>query len=139
MDSPSGFVFNSNNHPFRATGEGDNLSPASFPDERGIEGRVTNRALRAYSLRNAAERISREELLAVKSDLAYDGRSALVAAVRDVLSAGAAHLAALCRSSASLFCEGTAADRVGASSGAPAAGSIRIEAAYFGRFGINTV
>ena len=40
----SGFVFNSNNTPFQATGPGDALKPADFPATMGIQTNMTNRA-----------------------------------------------------------------------------------------------
>ncbi|MFN6940946.1 MAG: penicillin acylase family protein, partial [Parvibaculum sp.] len=42
----SGFVFNANNTPFRATAANDNLKPADFPIRMGIQTDMTNRAMR---------------------------------------------------------------------------------------------
>ncbi len=90
VDPPSGFVFNANNHPFVATGSGDNLDRADFPAEWGIETRMTNRAWRAFTLLDADGSITRDELLAYKFDLAYDARSDLMRAVARILTVDAA-------------------------------------------------
>lgn len=89
VDPPSGFVFNSNNQPFVATGSGDNLERADFPATFGIETRMTNRAWRAFTLLDADPQISRDELLACKYDDTYDERSDLMQAVQTVLAATA--------------------------------------------------
>lgn len=89
VDPPSGFVFNSNNQPFVATGRDDNLEPQDFSPTFGIETRMTNRAWRAFELLDADPKISRDELLTYKYDLAYDERSALRQAVQQVLDAAA--------------------------------------------------
>lgn len=89
VDPLSGFVFNSNNEPFVATGSGDNLRREDFPATWGIETRMTNRAWRAFELFDADPSISRDEMIAYKFDLAYDERSALATAVREVLAAQA--------------------------------------------------
>ena len=72
VDPKSGWVANSNNTPFIATGAGDNLDPKSFAPEMGIESFVTNRARRFEELFAAAPaRISRTDLLRIKFDKAY--------------------------------------------------------------------
>ena len=73
IDPPSGFVGNSNNSPFFATAEGENLDPADFAPELGIEDRTTNRGLRFMEIlaADADQKFSREELLALKFDAGY--------------------------------------------------------------------
>ena len=73
VDPPSGWLANSNNTPFVATGAGDNLDPSSFSPLLGIETYMTNRAYR-FRDRFAAlgsAKISRADLLAIKFDTGY--------------------------------------------------------------------
>ena len=73
VDPPSGWLANSNNTPFVATGGGDNLDPSSFSPLLGIETYMTNRAYR-FRDRFAAlgtAKISRADLMAIKFDKAY--------------------------------------------------------------------
>jgi acyl-homoserine-lactone acylase len=77
VDPKSGWVANSNNTPFVATGAGDNLDPSSFKPEQGIETYMTNRAYR-FRDRFAAlgtAKISRADLLAIKFDTGYSRQS----------------------------------------------------------------
>ena len=73
LDPASGWLANSNNTPFVATGAGDNLDPSAFSPLLGIETYMTNRAYRFRdrfaALGNA--KISRGDLLAIKFDKAY--------------------------------------------------------------------
>ncbi len=73
LDPPSGWLANSNNTPFVATGAGDNLDPSAFSPLLGIETYMTNRAYR-FRDRFAAlgsAKISRADLLSIKFDKAY--------------------------------------------------------------------
>ncbi|QYE36270.1 penicillin acylase family protein [Polymorphobacter sp. PAMC 29334] len=77
VDPKSGWVANSNNTPFVATGAGDNLDPSSFLPAQGIETYMTNRAYRFRDLFAGvgAAKISREDLLRIKFDKGYSRQS----------------------------------------------------------------
>ena len=73
VDPASGWLANSNNSPFVATGAGDNLDPSGFSPLLGIETYMTNRAYR-FRDRFAAlgtAKISRAGLLGIKFDTGY--------------------------------------------------------------------
>lgn len=73
IDPPSGWVADSNNTPFHTTAPADDLKRADFADELGIETNMTNRARRWIALFAAAPaRMSRDDLLRIKFDKAYD-------------------------------------------------------------------
>ena len=74
IDPAAGWVANSNNNPFLSTAPADELDPAAFPPEMGIETFVTNRALRYQALFAALgdKQISRTDLLRIKFDKGYD-------------------------------------------------------------------
>jgi len=86
---PSGFVFNANNAPFRATDGRDDLGSADFAPTLGIQTNMTNRAWRALETYGADASITAEEFRAYKFDLAYSPRSELVASVGEILAADA--------------------------------------------------
>ena len=68
----SGWVVNSNNTPFLAAGPGSELDPKSFSPLLGIEGRMTNRIVRALELLSAEKgTITPDRLLQIKFDTAY--------------------------------------------------------------------
>lgn len=67
----SGFVFNANNTPYRATDGDDNLRAEDFPASMGLQTNETNRSLRIQELANGTEMIDRGRLLAIKFDTAY--------------------------------------------------------------------
>lgn len=73
LDPKSGWLANSNNTPFVATGAGDNLDPSAFSALLGIETYMTNRAWRFRNLFAAlgTAKISREDLLRIKFDKGY--------------------------------------------------------------------
>jgi len=77
VDPNSGWVANSNNTPFVATGAGDNLDPSSFKPEQGIETYMTNRAYRFRDLFAAlgSAKIGRADLLKIKFDKGYSRES----------------------------------------------------------------
>lgn len=77
IDPKSGWLANSNNTPFVATGAGDNLDPSAFSPLLGIETYMTNRADRFRDLFAAlgTAKISREDLLRIKFDTGYSRRS----------------------------------------------------------------
>ncbi len=73
VDPPAGWVANSNNNPFLSTAPADELDPAQFAPEMGIESYVTNRSLRFQSLFAAHPGpLSRNDLLRIKFDKGYD-------------------------------------------------------------------
>jgi acyl-homoserine-lactone acylase len=71
----SGYVFNSNNTPFQATGVEDALKPADFSPTMGIQTEMTNRAYRAQETFGADAAISAEAFRTYKFDIAYSERS----------------------------------------------------------------
>ena len=77
INPASGFVINANNTPFRATAEADDLDPAAFPPEMGIETSMTNRGLRALELLRADGSITEAEFIAYKFDRTYSKDSEL--------------------------------------------------------------
>ena len=74
IDPAAGWVANSNNKPFWATADADDLKPEAFAPEMGVETFVTNRALRFKALfAGLGDRpISRDDLLKIKFDKGYD-------------------------------------------------------------------
>ncbi len=72
VDPASGYVVNANNTPFMAAGAGSELDPKAFSPLLGIEGRKTNRIVRALELL-ATEKgtITPERLMQIKFDTAY--------------------------------------------------------------------
>lgn len=75
INPASGWVYNSNNEPFTAAGEGSDLSPEDFSPVLGIERKQTNRSRRAYKLMSEAETLDRATLEAIKYDTAYERAS----------------------------------------------------------------
>jgi acyl-homoserine-lactone acylase len=83
----SGYVFNSNNTPFHATGIADELKPADFSATMGIQSDMTNRAYRAQETFGADAAISDAAFRAYKFDLAYSEYSDLAQRIAEVLKA----------------------------------------------------
>ncbi len=81
-DPKSGFVFNSNNTPFHATGPQDALRPADFSPTMGIETRMNNRAMRVEETFGADRAITAEAFRRYKFDISYSEGSDVVALVR---------------------------------------------------------
>lgn len=77
IDPAAGWVANSNNTPFVATGAGSNLDPSGFSPLLGIETYMTNRAYRFRDLFAAlgSAKISRADLMRIKFDTAYSRES----------------------------------------------------------------
>ncbi len=75
VNPKSGFVVNSNNTPFMAAGPGSELDPARFPLTMGIERRVTNRIVRALELLSPPGKLTAQQLLKIKFDMAYSRNS----------------------------------------------------------------
>jgi len=82
----SGFVFNSNNTPFQATGPQDALKPQNFAATMGIQTNMTNRAWRALETFGADQHISATAFRAYKFDIAYSERSDMARIVAAVLA-----------------------------------------------------
>ncbi|MEO1731366.1 MAG: acylase [Pseudomonadota bacterium] len=75
VNPASGWVYNSNNEPYTAAGEGSDLDPADFSPVLGVERKQTNRSRRAYKLLSEAEVLDRATLEAIKYDTAYERAS----------------------------------------------------------------
>ncbi|MDE1467023.1 acylase [Aurantiacibacter sp. D1-12] len=86
VNPESGWLFNANNSPFSAAGEGSDLDPANFSPVLGIEVRSTNRARRAAQLMGMPGPIGRERLEAIKYDTGYN-REGYVADMLDAVAA----------------------------------------------------
>ena len=82
----SGYVYNANNTPFRATAENDNLDPADFPDMLGIQTDMTNRAMRLQETYGADSSITAAEFRDYKYDLRYSESSEMMEIVNGILS-----------------------------------------------------
>lgn len=78
LNPASGWLYNANNAPYTAAGEGSDLSPDEFAPELGVELKQTNRSRRAWKLMTEAERLDRETLEEIKYDTGYE-RSGYVA------------------------------------------------------------
>jgi acyl-homoserine-lactone acylase len=81
----SGYVFNSNNTPFQATGVEDALKPADFSPTMGIQTDMTNRAYRAEETFGADSAITAEAFRAYKFDIAYSERSDFARKIAEVI------------------------------------------------------
>jgi acyl-homoserine-lactone acylase len=81
----SGYVFNSNNTPFQATGAEDALKPTDFSPTMGIQTDMTNRAYRAQETFGADAAITAEAFRAYKFDITYSERSDFARRIAEVL------------------------------------------------------
>ena len=81
----SGYVFNSNNTPFEATGAEDALKSADFSSTMGIQTDMTNRAYRAQETFGADAAITAEAFRAYKFDLAFSDRSDVAREIAEVV------------------------------------------------------
>ncbi len=76
VNPTSGYIVNSNNTPFLASGAGSELKPRDWSPLLGIERRQTNRIVRALELFGAEKgRISPDRLLQIKFDTGYSKAS----------------------------------------------------------------
>ncbi|XUU61993.1 penicillin acylase family protein [Erythrobacter sp. HA6-11] len=71
----SGWLYNANNEPFTAAGEGSDLDPADFSPVLGVERKQTNRSRRAYKLLSEANLLDRANLERIKYDMTYERES----------------------------------------------------------------
>ena len=86
VNPASGWLYNANNTPYTAAGEGSDLLPGAFAPELGVELKQTNRSRRSWKLMSEAELLDRETLEAIKYDTGYE-RSGYVAQLWDELAA----------------------------------------------------
>jgi len=87
INPASGWLYNANNEPYTAAGQGSDLSPDDFSPVLGVERKQTNRSRRAYRLLSETEvPLTREELERIKYDTAYD-REGYVADMYDAIEA----------------------------------------------------
>ncbi len=68
VNPPSGYLFNTNHSPFKATGFEDNLFPDDFPMEMGFDLRDNNRSTRFRELMPDTGKISWEQFEQIKFD-----------------------------------------------------------------------
>jgi len=80
----SGYVFNSNNTPFKATAPEDDLKPSDFPTWMGIQTNMTNRAMRVLETYGRDPHISGEAFRAYKYDLFYSAGSAVAEDIKEI-------------------------------------------------------
>ena len=80
----SGYVFNSNNTPFQATGAADALKPGDFSPTMGVQTNMTNRAYRAEETFGADPHITAEAFHRYKFDIAYSARSEIAQMIAEV-------------------------------------------------------
>ncbi|ABS62560.1 Glutaryl-7-aminocephalosporanic-acid acylase [Parvibaculum lavamentivorans DS-1] len=83
----SGYVFNANNTPFRATAANDNLRQEDFSEALGIQSDMTNRAKRLEETYGADTSISGEEFRRYKYDVSYSEDSRMAEIIDEVLAA----------------------------------------------------
>jgi acyl-homoserine-lactone acylase len=69
LNPPSGYVFNANHSPFKATDEKNNLDPDKFDPTIGYEVHDNNRSLRVYQLLSDKQKISYQDFKDIKYDL----------------------------------------------------------------------
>jgi penicillin amidase/acyl-homoserine-lactone acylase len=86
LNPRSGYVFNSNNTPFRATAANDNLDQENFSPTLGIQSNMTNRAYRAEENFGTDPSITREKFRAYKYDITYSARSELAQMIAAVVA-----------------------------------------------------
>ncbi len=82
----SGYVYNANNTPFRATSANDNLDAANFPERLGIQTDMTNRAARLEETYGADNSITAAEFRDYKYDLRYGETSEMAKIVNGILA-----------------------------------------------------
>ncbi|WP_284124588.1 penicillin acylase family protein [Parerythrobacter aestuarii] len=72
VNPSSGWLYNANNEPYTAAGAADDLDPADFAPELGVELKQTNRSRRAWKLLSEANQLDRDALERIKYDRAYE-------------------------------------------------------------------
>ncbi len=87
INPASGWVYNANNTPYTAAGEGSDPDPADYSPLLGVELKQTNRSRRAYRLMSETEGpLDRAALERIKYDTVYE-RESYVAELFDALEA----------------------------------------------------
>lgn len=86
VNPESGFIYNANNTPYRATDGPDNLGPEDFPDWMGLQTNETNRSLRIQDLTEGTRVMDRDRLLAIKFDDSYSTGSEAKGFIDQVLA-----------------------------------------------------
>lgn len=71
INPASGWLYNANNEPYTAAGEGSDLNPDDFSPVLGVERKQTNRSRRAYMLLSESAQLDREALERIKYDTVY--------------------------------------------------------------------
>lgn len=84
-DPKAGFVFNSNNTPFRATAREENMLPEAYSATMGIQTHMTNRAWRAEETFGVDTSITAEEFASYKFDQTYSVHSEIASEIAEVL------------------------------------------------------
>ncbi|MEL6529295.1 MAG: acylase [Pseudomonadota bacterium] len=85
INPASGWIYNANNEPYTAAGEGSDLSPEDFSPVLGVERKQTNRSRRAYKLMSEVEGpLDRETLERIKYDTAYEREGYIARMMADV-------------------------------------------------------
>ena len=77
LNPKSGFIQNCNNTPYMTTIGKDNIKKEEFSNTLGIEGHMTNRALRALETFGNDNKISYDEFKKYKFDLKYSDNSSM--------------------------------------------------------------
>lgn len=73
INPASGWLYNANNEPYTAAGDGSDLSPEDFSPVLGVERKQTNRSRRAYKLLSEVEGpLDRATLERIKYDTGYE-------------------------------------------------------------------
>ena len=86
VNPSSGWLYSANNEPYTAAGVADDLDPADFAPELGIELKQTNRSRRAWKLLSESSLLDREALTRIKYDTVYE-RTGYVGDLWDALEA----------------------------------------------------
>ncbi|MBO6525715.1 acylase [Erythrobacter sp.] len=71
VNPASGWLYNANNTPFTAAGDGSDLAPEHFAPELGVELKQTNRSRMAWKLLSEAGQLDRAALKKIKYDTTY--------------------------------------------------------------------
>lgn len=71
INPESGWLYNANNTPYTAAGEGSDLEPADFSPVLGVELKQTNRSRVAFKMLSEADTLDRETLERIKYDKTY--------------------------------------------------------------------
>ncbi|MEX0341468.1 MAG: penicillin acylase family protein, partial [Erythrobacter sp.] len=85
VNPASGWLYNANNTPFTAAGDGSDLAPEDFAPELGVELKQTNRSRMAWKLLSEARQLDRATLEKIKYDTTYM-RAGYIADVWDELA-----------------------------------------------------